>query len=182
MVAAKEPPAPIQGTWDMLGKQKVKVVLDGKSEKQTSLVRDVFDFQADGEFWTVDGYFGTWTQNGTAFSVLMDIPTVEAFAREYFTAGAPPGMDIVLSVTTATLAGKENGPGTKLSGKGVLSGPLEVTYLGQTLTGAFASQTAFKGTRASTKGTAEGLADALLGQAVVGILEAVEAAVGSARP
>jgi hypothetical protein len=75
--------ADIVGSWYVAGPMKMKVKIKGYgSESVKVTVEDIFEFDADGSFSTVDYDQGTWEQGKNKIEITMDPEELSLFFEE----------------------------------------------------------------------------------------------------
>jgi hypothetical protein len=75
--------ADIVGSWYVAGPMKMKVKIKGYgSESVKETVEDIFDFEADGSFSTLDYDQGTWEQGKKKIEITMDPGELSLFFEE----------------------------------------------------------------------------------------------------
>jgi hypothetical protein len=103
------PKVSVEGTWNVRGKMKVKVSLQGQSETVIDTVPDEFTFFNDGSFEMID-MDGTWSQQGSTFIVNLDPDSVSNYFEDGLSEEA--GVDISVDVTDIIFNGTVQKNGT----------------------------------------------------------------------
>jgi hypothetical protein len=113
------------GTWDIQGRETITATYQGGRTRRTSVgFRDEFIFYPDKTFYMI-GLGGTWTQQGSAFTVFLPYDEVEAFFEQGF---RNQGYDVDVVVTSISFGGKENIRNDTVSGKIVMAMDLYHIY------------------------------------------------------
>ena len=101
--------ASVEGTWDVLGTETVKVSAKGHSQSAKVSFSDEFTFSADGSFEMLD-VNGSWTQKKKKFTVYLDADGLAQFFAN--TLSQELGYDVSITVTKMTFTGSEQKNGT----------------------------------------------------------------------
>jgi|GEM_PF-3330912 len=103
------PKVSVEGTWDIKGKMKVKVSLQGQSETVIDNVPDEFTFFNDGSFEMID-VDGTWNQQGSAFFINLDPDSLSGYFEDGLSEETE--LDISVDVTNMVFTGTVQKNGT----------------------------------------------------------------------
>lgn len=101
--------ASVEGTWDVLGTETVKVSAKGHSQSAKVSFSDEFTFSADNSFEMLD-VNGSWTQKKKKFTVYLDADNLAQFFAD--TLSQELGYDVSITVTKMTFTGSEQKNGT----------------------------------------------------------------------
>ena len=139
------PKIAVEGTWDVQGKMKVKVSLEGHSQTVIDNAPDQFTFFSDGSFEMID-MDGTWRQQGSNFVINLDPDSVSSYFKDGFSEEL--GLDVSVDVTNMVFTGKVQKNGTiKGSFKVIMNFDIEDYDLQGTVT----ASVNYTGTRISTQ-------------------------------
>lgn len=103
------PKIAVEGTWDIIGKMKVKVSLQGHSQTVTETAPDEFTFYNDGSFEMID-MDGTWSQEGSNFVINLDPDSISSYFEDNLS--AETGLDVSVDVINMSFTGKVQKNGT----------------------------------------------------------------------
>lgn len=135
----------VEGTWNVRGKMKVKVSLQGQSETVIDNVPDEFTFFSDGSFEMID-MDGTWSQQGSNFVINLDPDSISSYFEDSFSEEI--GLDISVDVTNMVFTGKVQKNGTI---KGSFKFNMNFDIEDYDLQGTVTASAIFTGTRISTQ-------------------------------
>jgi hypothetical protein len=115
------------GTWDISGKIRATVTVQGRTGSAGGDTYDEFTFNPDGTFDMI-GISGTWMQEGNRFEVLLDSAELEPYLEDLFLAEG--GLRVGVDLTSLSFTGTENVPGGTIAGKAVMTMDLDIYSYG----------------------------------------------------
>ncbi|MEW6571702.1 MAG: LamG-like jellyroll fold domain-containing protein [Nitrospirota bacterium] len=137
--------ASVEGTWDVQGKETVKVSIKGyKSQTQKIAFEDEFTFYGDGSF-KMTGYGGTWFQKKKTFTINLNPYEIESLFEElmweYYK------MDVDCYNTKISFKGKENTKTNTIKGQFALK--MNLYFYDYGVGGKIQVTTKFQGSRSA---------------------------------
>ena len=136
------------GNWDVTGIVTTTVTLVGyRPVTQRVPALDAFTFSEDGSFQMID-MSGTYTEQGTTFTVNLSPAEVELYFEQYL--GAYLGTPVDVTVTGVSFGGTENWTVGTISG--TITMLMGISIPSQGLQGTVKATVTFRGVRSSVQG------------------------------